>query len=398
MNHKRYTFGNLQSGAVSIFSVVFAMLLITVVTVSFVRLMVRDQQQASAADLSQSAYDSALAGVEDAKRLLVFCQSADTSAYPACQELAAKTCAETLSAVKSSGTATPDENAVQSGADANDMQQAYTCLNIDPTPMNYVGQLAKDQSNVIPLVTTSGNRPAQVYIEWMTKADIGNSALVAPTVANLRSAGGSAGFLPDAAKWAESGWPAAIQLQRITNGASDPYDTTMAWNNQLELPNDLSQLLLLPTSSATATPAEKAFPTSRVGQYDSDDSVDIFGFATCRPSAGNDALEYYCSAVVPLSSSSSANTTLLRITSLYRGAHYRVTMQNNTGSNLPFKGVQAVVDATGRASDIFRRVEARVDLTPAAPYPDAAVETGDDLCKAFFVTSESYSDGGSCTP
>ena len=56
-----------QTGVVSIFAVIFSALIMSILTVSFIRLMVVDQKQASDNDLSQSAYDAALAGVEDAK-------------------------------------------------------------------------------------------------------------------------------------------------------------------------------------------------------------------------------------------------------------------------------------------------------------------------------------------
>ena len=52
-----------ESGAASLFAVIFSAMLLTILAAGFVKLMLKDQQQAINNDLSQSAYDAALAGV-----------------------------------------------------------------------------------------------------------------------------------------------------------------------------------------------------------------------------------------------------------------------------------------------------------------------------------------------
>ena len=66
-NHK-------QSGAVAIFIVIFTSLTLLILTTGYMTLMVREQTQSNRTDISQSAYDSALVGVEDAKRVLAECR------------------------------------------------------------------------------------------------------------------------------------------------------------------------------------------------------------------------------------------------------------------------------------------------------------------------------------
>lgn len=59
-------------GMASMYLVVFVTMLTGIITLSFTRIMLSDSKNTSAADLSQSAYDAALAGIEEAKLAILF--------------------------------------------------------------------------------------------------------------------------------------------------------------------------------------------------------------------------------------------------------------------------------------------------------------------------------------
>ena len=60
-----------KQGAAAIYVVIFTTLILSIITISFIRIMTSDVTNTVNDDLSTSAYDSALAGIEDAKVALM---------------------------------------------------------------------------------------------------------------------------------------------------------------------------------------------------------------------------------------------------------------------------------------------------------------------------------------
>jgi Tfp pilus assembly protein PilX len=387
-----------QSGAVSLFVVIFTALLITVVTVSFVRIMVQDQQQATVTDLSQSAYDSAQAGVEDAKRALLRLQSIcdSDSSGAACTNAKAQvdssTCNDAVITLNDV-TVTDNEVKVQTGG-ANSLDQAYTCVKVELNTPDYLGELSNNSYNFIPLRGVSSSFDT-VRIQWFGTNDIDSTY-------------SSFALQPDAqtplpATWAPNK-PPIIRAQLaqfdkengfkltdfnntdFTNSQSDAntlflYPSTVGKNNFNFILDDVRRTV----NSPVATPVAPAHPQS----------------VKCATSLTN---IYSCSADIKLPTTIGAGEreAYLFIGALYNKASYSVSLINSTTSAVVnFNNVQPEIDSTGRTSDLFRRVQTRVELTDINfPYPRAAVDVAGNLCKDFRVTDDTddYWISPSCTP
>lgn len=376
-----------QAGAVSLFVVIFAALLMTVVTVSFIQLMVKDQQQATATDLSQSAYDSAQAGVEDAKRLLLAVQACGESTDAQCQRyrqaIADGNCS-TLSDAQMVGTANGETLIEQDSKDAA-LDQAYTCVKIKPNTEDYTRPLLRNKTLIVPLINdTDDGEFDQVEVSWFTSGDAGGNTV------SLNGSGVVGLPLSPVNKWPSS-MPPLLRTQLIQTGESFQYDD---FDDTAGGKSNANTLFLYP-SAVGATSGDfllnaRRSPTTAPTP------------ARCASSFTSSQL-YACGITLSLPAPKNGSTAnrgaYLRISALYNDTHFQLKLRNSvTGGYVDFKGVQPEVDSTGRANDLFRRVRARVELTGSMPYPEAAVDIEGSLCKNFLVTDDPGDYVNSCTP
>lgn len=389
-----------KSGATSIYAVVIATLLFSVITVSFIRIIVNEAQRTAADELSQMAYDAALAGVEDAK---IAAQK-----YSAClknpsasgcdgtdgiikiaQTTDAKDCDDVnriLHGASSEGEVQITETSDGSGSKTN---QAYTCVSLNPNATDYRSTL--DSSNpirVIPL-RPAGNQSAndvtRLRISWHSE-DNGSDFHY-----NNQSSFNRVTRASDLAT------PATLSAMIIQTGPQFSVDDSQSTTNNQ---TNRATAFLVPSSggsnevsSNTLLNSNRHIDTNGDGVPDgSNDPVEpskircdsSFGFAG-----------FACSATLelpsPVGGDRNNDTFLLALSLPYLGPEtdFSVVMLNGN-EVIPFGGVQFVVDSTGRANDLISRVEARVEFSDSDyPYPAFALQAGSGgIKKDFYVTAD----------
>lgn len=364
-----------HKGAVSIFVVITTALLITVVTISFTRLMIRDQQRASDTDLSQSAYDAALAGVEDAKRALVRFKQ-----LPSSNSLSTLDLSE-CNAI--SQILTGDASGSEVAIGQSDLEQAYTCVKINTLTDDFIGSAQADRTQLVPLAAAS--QFDRVKIEWFSRDDVPNSGVVDVP------ANGPSSDLPDSSTWVQNR-PPVLETQLIQTHSSfnlSQFDDTSGGRSN-------ANTLFLYPKQLVSSPTRNFMSDTRRNSASSPIET------RCETTLLSNL--YACSTIIQLpapvsGSAGSRSNAYLRLVPRYNSTHFKVTMLN--GSNLiQFDGVQPTVDSTGRANDLFRRVSARIEAgADTKAYPDAAVDIRGNFCKTFMVTDSTAGYfPGDCQP
>jgi hypothetical protein len=394
-----------QKGAVSLFLVIFVALLIVTIATAFIRIMIQDQMQATANDLSKSALDSANAGVEDAKRAIVEyyrpdsdtgkpnCSTIATGVNRRCDDLRSALFGDTTppndgwtsgcQATKNAGVATLTNGEVlvkSNNADDDQLNQAYTCIKVQMNPSDNVGALTPGTSRFIHLKTKDNAPFTKVKIQWYSL-----------TQGQTLDLDGSVPYeLPKT-------WPAnrpavvrAQLLQYRSNFQLSNFDTAGINKNNLTsflLPSSTPGLNTAAFSNdfrqdqTSGAPQQVSCSLATTNRYACEVTIDL-------PCAADPCTDY--------PTQNNDRDAYLKISQYYSAANtdYRISMINNDGTEVRFADVQPVVDSTGRANDIFRRIRSRIDLgVSSIPNPEATVDVTRSLCKEFVVTNDSAYPG-----
>lgn len=384
-----------EGGFVSILVVIFAAILLTIISVSYISMMIREESRSADTEQSQGAYDSAIAGVEDAKRVISACKN--DGSLSACNAIAAQACDTVQASGVAGSAANSKEVQLQSTtSQGQSLNQAYTCVKVAMDTPNYqTVQLNSLSSTLVPLRATA--EVHSVKIQWQRSSDDNITGLLSPSlirpscVASL-----SQTKLCSLASWSNSTYPAILRVQAITPGST----TATSFNlSDLDKSSGGSAVFLYP-NIASSDPllsgrSRYAYDSSGTGTGNGLDLADCRG-------TNIDVVGYACTATItlPFDVSAGSPNAALMITPIYKKATALVTLYDKNGNPVKFSGVQPMVDSTGRANDLYRRVSARLSLTSAVLYPNAALSVAGDICKDFAVTSTSVSrvDSLACTP
>jgi hypothetical protein len=362
-----------EQGVTALVVVMFSVLLFVTVTLGFMKLMINEVSRTNDNELSQGAYDSALAGVEDGKRLLAACDNGDTTA---CDKIDAMRCDTTSAA----GLVAATNGEVYLKTSTSDVtgqafEQAYTCLKIIRNTPTYEGaSLAAGSSTVIALTTTGGF--TDLIVRWRVP-----QALSSALGSNLTDV-----KLPTLAGW-NYATPAVLRTQLIQFDTA-PIDPTVFDNNGYG-----HTLYLMPKSGGL-----NAYAFASDGRRSGTLAPKTVACGTLPIYNG-----YNCEARLTLPrqvGGAGGSKAYLRLTSLYNSSAFQIVP-----SGTQFSNIQPIIDSTGRASDVFRRVSARVEkIDPAADslYPRATVDVTNNLCKTMTVSTlpvyfQDHSANG-CTP
>lgn len=453
-----------RKGATSFYIVAFSTLILVIIAASFATVIISEVTRTSNDDLSQSAYDSALAGVEDAKLAYsnyMRCVSGGKTYPDALSSGDAVTCQDIvywmnhpeisgcdmvgriLGRIGKNGPGsevTIEETTSTSGnGDITQMNQAYTCATINTVLNDYRANLTADNNvRVVKAQFANGVTASDIKAVKLSWYTINNtetlrfadfSTVLSPNQVTFRPIGETRPATPPTLAFQVIQTSGNFTLEKL-NGITENDRT------------DRATMFFVPTDSASASSTSRRVNGDYQGIYngskntltavqvartnnqmnsDNSSNVSHLPFVTyCGDGSAAFACSVEINLPVPIQEGGvvrNDDTFMFLVTLPYRDPDTDFAIEficndgvrgctavsdiDNTTRIAQIKGMQVLIDSTGRANDLYRRVETRLESSDTSfPYTYYALEMlgekgGEAFRKDMIVTCEgTFYDGG----
>ena len=417
-----------KQGVAAIYVVVFTTMLIGIITLSFLRIMLSESGRTLNDTLSDSAYNSALAGVEDAKFVVskyekaIAAKDNDGLVELLENEADKNNCDIISDAMNLLGGSEETNRETPIGSNSSFQDQAYTCVTIN-LEGDFKGELsANNPTLVVPLkpknADTNVNNVKYVEISWYmnTKDSNGNETFSGnPIQSKLKELGlsdasnnenavkdklkargvlgrkGIVGENTDNEQPTKMNGIRAMIIQSQKDHSMDAnYYSSDTGNKQ----TNRASLMILPSADGKGI--------NDISIDSVVDSADKTLNAPVLTSCENDADKCVVRIAIPApigGGDRDPNNFFLVLNNLYSEPAIKVTvrMLNSSKNPINFFNVQPIIDSTGRSGDLFRRVEARIGTDNGASLiPTAELSTNGNIDKSFYVTKNCIKGTEAC--
>jgi Tfp pilus assembly protein PilX len=329
-----------QQGMVSITVTMILMIVMSLIVIGFAQVSRRNQRESLDRQLSTQAFYAAESGINDTRKLI-------TTAAGNGQEVPVK------DSCSSNGNGF--YQTLLNNSSLNDAAKvAYTCVLVNPAPKILEYSSVNANGTIIPVISGSGANFSTIKLTWKSKVNTNNPANNCPTtVTNVFSS--------------TTDWNCGYGVMRLD---LVPVSGTL---NPGTLQDTTSTVFAVPFRSGGASTTAYAAGGRVMG-------VTCTNASCSLTITGLTGAEYY-----------------LRALSTYQDVALEVSGTTNAGTSATLSGAQAIIDVTGRAQDVLRRIQVHLPLNGYGSknqLPDNAIESTDSLCKRFSAM-DNYFDNSS---
>lgn len=331
-----------ERGMVSILVTMLLMIVISLIVLGFAQISRRNQRQALDRQLSTQAFYAAEAGINDARNLIKGALISG-SAIPPKSDCTPGSGATLLFYGGLAASLDPPKNTV-----------SYSCLMVDPTPKVLQYNDIGTTGTIIPMTSLSGANLSTLKLSISTK---------------------------DRSLHPANGCPSSVNAS---------FSKTTVWTTT-NCGFGVFRFDLVPTTGSLSSSGlqDKTMTSFLVPM--SSGGVSTVAYPAAPPASrnGNNRVAMACgdTGCTMTITGLSANQYYMRVTSLYKEVGLVITGTDSSGNPILFKDAQAVIDATGKAQDVLRRVQVHVPLTTANSnqLSDYGLVSTDAICKRFAI-------------